>query len=165
MKVITVNIFIVLFIWACNLDNRISAEYSIARIIINGTDHTVKLNMYTSRGEVDDVMLTLNPLDSAVFDAGCTVVGGDVLCSENGVFSVYARSLEDSVHVIFDDKKIIRCTGYYVSGTPICFGSDTLDRNIIWREGYIVEGQGTSLRTYTYTITEEDYENAKPIEN
>ncbi len=165
MKVITVNIFIVLFIWACNLDNRISAEYSIARIIINGTDHTVKLNMYTSRGEVDDIMLILNPIDSAVFDADCTTTGNTTHCSTNGVFAVFAESLEDSVHVIFDDKKIIRCTGYYVSGTPMCFGSDTLDRNIIWAEGYIVEGLGTSQETYTYTITEEDYENAKPIEN
>ncbi len=165
MKKILVHVFIILLACSCG-ENRISARYSIARIIINGTDHTVKLNMYTSSGDVDDVMLILNPLDSAVFDAGCTVVGGDVLCSENGVFDVYASSLEDSVHVIFDDKKIIRCTGYYVSGTPICFGSDTLDRNIIWRgEGYVVEGSGTSQETYTYTITEEDYENAEPIEN
>ncbi len=156
MKVITVNIFIVLFIWACNLDNRISAEYSIARIIINGTDHTVKLNMYTREGEVDDVMLTLNPLDSAVFDAGCTASGGNTTCSKNGVFDVYASSLEDSVHVIFDGEKILR---YYRT---------EIGRNIINRsqaEGYIVEGSGTSQETYTYTITEEDYKNAKPIEN
>ncbi len=155
MKKILVHVFIILLACSCG-ENRISARYSIARIIINGTDHTVKLNMYTSRGEVDDIMLILNPIDSAVFDADCTTTGNTTHCSTNGVFDVYASSFEDSVHVIFDGKKILR---YY---------STEIGRNIINRsqaEGYIVEGQGTSLRTYTYTITEEDYENAKPIEN
>jgi hypothetical protein len=149
--IITLSSFLFM---GCPIDNKVGAKFSKQRIIKNTSDYEVKLQLFYEGNKLDTVIFVG---DSVIFFADCEVIGGDMYCGNpNNYSSRFATAIEDSVHIIFDSKKILR-----YKREISCF-----QKNIVIAEspcGYFVEGRGTGLETYTYEITQEDYNNAEDI--
>ena len=138
------------------IDNQIGFRFTEKRVIKNNSGQIVILRLFAN---VNTDEFNITQSDSIIFSANCEVRGGDRGCVDPDTGMGVFLASEDSTHIIFNDEKILR---YIRENSGSC-----LDRNILILGtpcGYTVEGQGTSLRTYTYEITNEDYENAKPID-
>ncbi len=158
MKSIVTGAFLLIFmlIESCGPDNRVSARFRENRVIKNISDYAVSLKLF-----FDDQIIqeSLESGDSLALFADCEVRGGDKGCGNPDYSFAFVEGLEDSVHFVFNNEKILRFNREYIG--PCC------ERNILVREeqwGYAIDGEGTTTRTYTYAITNEDYDNAEPID-
>ena len=138
----------------CGPDNRVSAEYTDKRVIWNHSDYDIQIEMYYFGTEnIDSAILAGNLL---TLSADCEVRGGTTVCFNPDYSWAFVASQEDSLHVVFNNEKILR---YRRENIGSCCTRNILNREVQW--GYTIEGEGTDTRTYTYEITNEDYENAE----
>ena len=140
----------------CGSDNKVSAEYTEKRVIWNHSDYDIHINMYYVTEELDSEILAGNSL---TLSAHCKVRGGDKACFNPDYSSAFSSGFEDSLYVVFNNEKILR---YRRENIDSCCTRNILKREAQW--GYNVTGEDTAIRTYTYEITNEDYDNADPIE-
>lgn len=127
----------------------------MSRIIKNSSSYPILLNLFSNAGE-RNVPLEIG--DSVVFSADCEVRCDDKGCNYDDSDFASVEAFEDSVHVIFNGERILR---YKREEIGSCCTRNILKREPQW--GYQVKGEGTSLRTYTYEIIDEDYESAEPL--
>ena len=138
------------------IDNQIGFRFTERRVIKNNSGQIVILRLFANVN-TDEFNITQG--DSVIFSANCEVRGGDRGCADPDTGMGVFLASEDFTHIIFNDEKILR---YIRKEIGSCCTKNILHLEPQW--GYTVEGQGTSLRTYTYEITNEDYGNAKPID-
>ncbi|WP_436517414.1 hypothetical protein [Ekhidna sp. To15] len=148
--------FFLLISTGCVNDNRVSARFTITRVIKNSTDHRIQLRHYFEINHLDTL---LHSGDSVAFSANCVVTGGELGCFNPEYSYALAQALEDSVYIIFNKERILKYRRIDFNG---CFGKDVLQAEVPC--GYTVRGEGTSIETYTYEITNEDYEMAEPYD-
>ena len=160
MKNIVPVAFILLFIIgieACGgLDNQVGSIFTERRVIKNSSIHQVTLQLFFN-GELNESNISSG--DSVIFSARCEVRGGDLGCVDPNTGEGILLAIEDSTFVLFNNEKILK---YIRENSDSCS-----ERNILIIGepcGYEIEGKGTSLRTYTYEITNDDYDNAEPTD-
>lgn len=146
--------FFLLISTGCANDNRVSTRYTITRVIKNSSDHLIQLRHYFEINHLDTL---LHPGDSVALSANCVVTGGELGCFNPAYSYAFAQALEDSVQIIFNNARIIR---FIESEIGSCCSKNILVMEPQW--GYKVSGVGTGIETYTYEITNEDYEIAEP---
>lgn len=126
--------------------------WTVEQIIKNSTWHDIKIETYYEGKERE--VITIAPNKSY------TKTSIKEPRNTDDMFILQTWWI-DSVNIIFDNKKIIiqSCNNSSLMSCP------DVDRNI-FRLGYEYdrEEMGTRSIRYTYTITEEDYNNAVPIE-
>ena len=135
------------------LDNRVGSRYTERRVIKNNSGQIIILRLFAN-GNTDESNITQG--DSVIFSAECEVRGGFTHCVNPGTGLGVFLASEDSTHIIFNDEKILR---YIREEIGSCCTRNILNLESQW--GYDVKGKGTSLITYTYEITNEDYKSAK----
>ncbi len=130
-----------------------SEELLVTRVIKNASSHNVRLEGYFDEGQSTQLP-SLNPGDSLL---------NTELCFEDvGNFRCNIQTLGfDSVKVIFNDDRVQLFCG---ANFPECYDadSDIISFNVRipeFRGGYVEEPENT----FTYTITDEDYDKANPI--
>ena len=142
----------------CN-DNKVSAEFTEKRVIWNNSEYDIQIKMFF---ETEELNLAIPVNDSLVLYAYCEVRGGDRICFNPDYSSAFSSALEDSTQIIFNKERILR---YNRENIGSCCTRNILFKEAAWGytvEGsYTVEGKGTGIRTYTYEIINEDYENAE----
>lgn len=143
---------LVLILGGCT--DGVGAKYFNYRIIKNSSDYPLKLKLYLEQDFIDTL---INIGDSVLFSAYCENINGHCDCVSSGYNSAFAKAREDSVKVIFNNERIIR---FIESEIGSCCSKNILVMEPQW--GYKVSGKGTFVRTYTFEITNEDYEIAKP---
>ncbi|WP_436517415.1 hypothetical protein [Ekhidna sp. To15] len=114
------------------------------------------MKLYYQQDSIDTL---INIGDSVLFSAYCENINGHDDCLSVGNNSAFATADEDSVYLIFNNEEIIR---YNRETIGLCCSKNILLAEAQW--GYTVTGKGTFIRTYTYEITNEDYEMAEPYE-
>ncbi|WP_436517416.1 hypothetical protein [Ekhidna sp. To15] len=135
----------------------IGAQYKVQRVIKNSSNVDIEITLFFEQNEIDSLIL---PKDSIMFSAYCVSVGSELQCSNPSYSYSHALGLEDSVYLIFNDnERIIR---FERESIDPCCSKNILKQESQW--GYEVLGIGTSIETYTYEITNEDYEMAEPYD-
>ncbi len=142
------NLFLslsMLFLYSCTVEY----ESATKTTVLNNSGVTVKLMMYGSRVYESDMEITILNGDEYVHTSDLHIGGGEppilIRCDSiefifnNKKKSVMYKQLEGLV----EDKHLLRSPFY---------------------ESYVIEYKDKS-EEYTYTITEEDFENAVPIED
>lgn len=158
MRIISLVALLLLIgtIGACGPDNQVGSRFTERRVIKNISVHQVTLQLFMN-GELNESNIFSG--DSVIFSARCEVRGGDIGCVDPDNGGGVLLASEDSTYVVFENDRILK---YIRENSDSCF-----ERNILIIGepcGYEIEGAGTSLRTYTYNITNEDYDNAEPID-
>ncbi|WP_436517417.1 hypothetical protein [Ekhidna sp. To15] len=145
---------IILIFTVVGCTDGIGARYTLKRVLNNQSNYEVQLIHFFYEGSFDTLV---HRSDSIVYEAYCVAVGGELQCSNPDYSFVLAQALEDSVYIIFNNERIIK---FIESEFGPCCNKNILEMET--QQGYKVSGEGTSLRTYTYEITNEDYEMAEP---
>jgi len=124
-------------------------------VIKNQTKHKIEINAFWTAGKTANnkpvfiEAILINPLEYYEVKKG---IGERI--EDGGVFE---NRTTDSINMIFDSKRIVK---YSCLSGNLC----TDQRNILNYDEYYDRDCKRVECTYTYTINEEDYENAIPIE-
>lgn len=132
-----------------------SSSFKLNRIINNDSKHEVLIRAYQSPiGIVEEI--TIKPSEFSFESQTCDRETGDTFCDL--IWGLQG----DSVEVVFSNEK----RQLFCSKRLPCYSSDRnimiidlFDKN---NSGYL-ESELEGVRTFTYTITEEDYQNADPV--
>ncbi len=159
-----------LVLTVCSLDTRVSSRWRFTHNIVNNSGQDVRIVLYFTSIAITNVStyqytLNISSMDTLISVGDCYVQGGDMRCSSNSNFVDESGSVTppaDSVDIIFGESKIRRFYNRLIINYTV---NDSCKNNILLNCTYDMQGLGTSHEIFTYTITEEDYENAKPIEN
>ncbi len=156
-----------LVLTACPLDSRISSRWQFTHNVVNSSGQNVRIILRFGIRENVLIKHTFNisSMDTLITTGDCYAAGGDTRCSSNSNFVGESGSVTppaDSVDIIFGESKIRRFYNRLIINYTV---NDSCKNNILLNCTYDMQGLGTSHEIFTYTITEEDYENAKPIEN
>jgi len=154
MKVILGTLLIFLNLMACGPDNRPGKKWKFIKSIENSSGHEVSLNVYSGEKEMT---FDITSGDLIIFEGSCSVTGGNSSCGIGYYSFIDRRDSDDSVHIVYDNERIQR----FNRNDIICCVKNILIPEAQW--GYIVDGKGTSLESFRYVITEQDYNNAEPI--
>lgn len=149
----TCYVFLLLLLMACGSDNQVGSEFTESRIIKNSSSYSIELNLFSN---ANMIQTTLEMGDSIVFSADCEVRGDEKGCDYMDSNFTSVEAFEDSIQVIFNTEKILRFKREEIGS---CCSRNMLRREAQW--GYEVTGEATSVKTYTFTITDEDYGNAE----
>jgi len=148
-------LFIIFFL--CSCEKSWYHEY----VIINDTDYNVTISAYDTdvNPTFNSDVITINPGSSY------SVLKGNGLNADyHGVFTIGEI---DSVVIIFNNERSIIQTCNFEYGDACKFDRNIMDYNnesdfVKTKKG---KSQGKQEYRFTYTITEEDYNNAVPIED
>ena len=131
-------------------------EYYDTYKIKNSTNHLISIEGFATKWSIEEdnkykEIITINSdsfysVDKSVGETWQTP----------GIFKL---GIIDSVNIIFDNTRIIKYVCNKEDGYKLCNDQ----RNIINYQEYYVKNCGEHECTYTYTITEEDYESAEVI--
>ncbi len=151
-------------------ENRISREWQFTHNVANRSGKDIRIILYFTSITITQVStyqytFNISSMDTLITTGDCLAAGGHGLCSSNSNFVGESGSVTppaDSVDIIFGESKIRRFYNRLIINYTV---NDSCKNNILLNCAYDMEGLGTSHETFTYTITEEDYENAEPIEN
>ncbi|RIJ50117.1 hypothetical protein D1614_05060 [Maribellus luteus] len=141
--IVTLSLAILLF--ACE---KIS-YYELA--INNTTEHEIRIEAFFKQNELEVINIPANDIYTRSVSKE----------KNEDIPIIFSTSLIDSVNIIFDSVKIIiqNCDQSVLEYCPDVY------RNILrLYDEYEKEIKGKDSYYYTYTITEEDYNNAVPIE-
>ena len=139
-------------------------EFNIRRVIFNETTIPIRVEAY-SQGEVVEEFSIL-PNEMNVKDEFCIDERGNVDCDHLTGQDIQWELFSDSVVVVFNQERIESFCG---SDIPCTFN----ERNLILLPLFIDDDRNNSgyvktievgTQVFTFTITEEDYDNAKPID-
>jgi|PlaIllAssembly_1097288.scaffolds.fasta_scaffold323360_1 hypothetical protein len=136
-------------------------------VIINETPYNIKIEGVNRRSKTTDkiVVNALQPIEIIEIKpkSSFSVLKAKGYHAEPD--DIFQNFDIDSVNIIFNDEKILIqfCDNYYLRDCEI-------ERNILGFDTEYVKvkmgkSSGHNEYRYTYTITEEDYNNAVPIEN
>jgi hypothetical protein len=153
------------FLFSCLIIS-CDATYYYEFVIINDTSHSIKIEGFNNKFNTVDTIEDnlLGPIESIDIKskASFSVLKAKGYHAEPD--NIFQNFDIDSVNIVFNNEKIIIqfCESNYLRDCNI-------ERNILgFDTEYEKEKNGRSQRhdeyRYTYTITEEDYNNAVPIE-
>ncbi|WP_340111656.1 hypothetical protein [Maribellus mangrovi] len=146
------NTIILVILFAFSACQKLS-YYEI--IVENITEHDIVIEAFHEKEKQEEIIL--KAFESYTNSQYIDIEGGPD-------FSLFQAYLIDSVNIIFDSEKII----IQSCGEPELSACWDVQRNILaYGEGesYEYTEFGHKKYRYTYLITEEDYNNALPIEN
>ena len=152
--------FLFIFIFSC--DER--TEYDIRRIIVNESSVPVRVEAY-SEGEVIENLSILSS-EKNIKDEHCIDERALVFCDRLSELDIRWDRIADSIVLVFNQERIESFCGYLRECT-------FEERNLLLfplflennehNTGYIKSIEGDT-QVFTFTITEEDYQNADLID-
>ena len=139
-------------------------EFSVRRVIFNETPIPIRVEAY-SQGKVVEGFSIL-PNETNVKDEFCIAERGNMDCDRLTGQDIQWDFFSDSVVVVFNQERIESFCGFISNCTSdernlILFPSITVDDGT--NSGYIRTIE-EGVRVFTFTITEEDYQNADLID-
>jgi hypothetical protein len=128
-------------------------------VIVNSTNHQVLIDAYDTDIESELIHESINIAPKGNY----SIFKGNGFHGD--IPGIFKDDEIDSVRIVFDNNKVIIQSCDYPSGVACEFSRNIMNFNN--KEDYIVtkrgKSQGIQQYRYTYTITEEDYSNAVPI--
>ena len=143
-------IVLLLFLISCNVETSTITEYRVK----NNTTHDLTFSLYHTDYK-DSAPTVIELVTQIPADGEVSQTYGDATGSQ--LYRYPLGESTDSVIIIFDDSR------------KLVYRRSELNvhRNILHMENYaerVSEDDNLTTYTYTYTLTEEDYKNAYPIE-
>ncbi len=152
------NIIIILvftFVLGCK-------KTSLYYIVENKTEFEVTIIGYDKYSQIDN---NVTEIDGTLYSESFKIKPNEKYIVEiptgddsGGTIGIFNNESIDSVVIYFNDERriIYVCKNLYTSN---CDGKNILNRYDNFERSY----DGKKTYTYTYTITQEDYDNAEPI--
>lgn len=143
---------LLLFLGWLSCSKTISYSYTYHQKIINATDYTIEIFPFSGPYLLDSFQVEPN---------SNIVIRNDT----DGSFLPFGKGagiMSDSVSIIFDNAKYLYYIEKYINDS--IYVSNHYQRNMLYQRNY--DQKEIAEREYecTYTITEEDYKKAIPIE-
>ncbi|MDW3191983.1 MAG: hypothetical protein R8G66_06450 [Cytophagales bacterium] len=150
------------FLSACKED---PIEWNVRRLIINESPVDLKIDVYLGDSVFETISIAQNNLDEKM--ELCRRSNGDTNCNVMSNVDLRWNQFADSVVITFaNDRSLTYCQleGVCSEGLRNIMNLTILLNNEgDFSESGYVRSDIESVQTYTYTITEEDYQNAEQI--
>ncbi len=164
-------LIIFFFAYSCGEPDSMSS-FKFTTLIVNDSNHNIEFMIFgketSYQGETINIKksIVISSKDTLKFEGFCsnTIFSGSGC--DVGYYNFFegrVGEFDDSAYIVFDNDKVLK---FYYYGT---FDMNLCPNILLGISGpncgYLHEKVGETEERNTYTITEEDYENAKPIEN